>query len=246
VNKQRGWGLSELLVGLFLSGLISTVLIQTYLTSKHQFLALHDDLERHFDIQWVQDLLTDSIRRAGFTPCLRIDQLELINRGTLPGTTLSLEISVAPQHSFTVHRMSEQFAELLSAAHPQNIVISSDITLRAHQSILIADCEHAEVHEVVHIKKSAEGFIVTLAKPLYFTYPSLTYVGRWIEEQWSIKKNNAGKNALYYKHIHSEELTSLIHSMNIKKTRVQNKNKVEITLGFGNKHTRQLSVFVRS
>jgi hypothetical protein len=245
VSKQFGWGLSELLISLFLSSLISTLLIQTYIMSKHQFLVLHDSLEEHFDVQWVQDLLADNIRKAGFTPCLNIDQLEVMNRRAIPINTLSLKMETKPQQSLQVSRMSDQFSELIAVCTPHQILISSEIVLREHHSILIADCQHAEVHEVARVKKIPEGLLLTLTKPVFFTYPSVTYVGRWLEERWYIEKNNKGVVALYYKQTHSEELTPLIHVMKLKQRRLHHKKMVDITLGLNNETT-QFSVIVRS
>jgi Tfp pilus assembly protein PilW len=54
-------------------------LIQFYLTSKQHYLQTEKVLEAGFEVQWVMDLLSDSIRRAGFTPCLGLDHLTVVD-----------------------------------------------------------------------------------------------------------------------------------------------------------------------
>lgn len=229
-----------MMIGLFLTSLISTILIQSYLINKRQFQIVHNSLENHFDVQWVHELMADSIRRAGFTPCLNVDSLTALDRRRRSKPIRSLAIQEKPQ-SLHVNRMNEQFAELLQVQALDQILVTSEVSLHPQQSILIADCEHAEVHEVVRVEKFSQGFLLTLAKPLWFDYPSTTYVGQWLEEQWSIKNGT-----LYYQQIHSEELSSLIHSIQARKKRIGDKTLVDVILGLDNEEQHQFVVGVRS
>src|SRR5690242_19280686 len=80
MKKQFGFSLSELLISLLLASSIMAMLTQCYLNSKHQYMQAQKILALRFDLQWVSDLLADSIRRAGFTPCLGIEQLTAVDR----------------------------------------------------------------------------------------------------------------------------------------------------------------------
>ncbi len=244
MNKQLGLGLSELLISLFLASLLSTILIQSYLLNKRHYMTLRDSLAVNVDLLWVQDLLSDSIRRAGFTPCLSIDQLQAVDRRIHQQSLSSLTIEEKAQ-VVQIKRMSEQFSELLSF-NKQEILISPERSLRVKQAIVIADCERAEVHQIVQINRTAQGSLLTLDSPIFFSYPSLSYVGHWLEERWFIKKNQEGLNALYYQQVHSEELTPVIHSMKIKQNVVFGKKKIDLAFGLANKKMHHFSVLVRS
>lgn len=124
-----GFSLIELLISLFLVSLISTMLIQAYVLNKQQYISIEAKLERHFDVQWVRDLLADSVRRAGFTPCLNIAQLEAIDRRKQP-QFLGLNAIEIKKDSLQVNRMSEHFAEFIATAKAQQILVSQGILLQ--------------------------------------------------------------------------------------------------------------------
>jgi len=244
-NKQLGLSLIELLIGLFLISLISAMLIQAYTINKYQYLSVQKKLEHHFDAQWISNLLGDSVRRAGFTPCLNIEQLEVMDRRKSPKFIEGGAIQIQ-QDGFRVNRMSEHFAEMITIVHPQKILVSQEMNVHKQYTLLIADCEHAEIHRLIQIEKTAQGFLLTLDAPLLFSYSSLTYVGQWLEEFWFIKRNKEGVPALYYKQSHSEELSSFIHSLSIKKRLLSGKQILDISLGLDNQHTQRLTVSIRT
>lgn len=226
MNKQLGFSLNELLISLFLAGLISTSLIQIYLWNKTYYQKLQEKLKIQFEVQWAQDLLVDSIHRAGFTPCLSIEQILLLDRRANKHIQ-HYNLTVGDQE-IQVNRMSEYFGELLAINTKQELLISSTTAVREGQAILIADCSRGEVHRIKKMRKTSQGFIVSLDSPIYFTYPSLTYVGQWLEEHWLIKKKHNGNEALYYQQVHSEELTPLVHAMKIKTNKVYGTEQLEI------------------
>ena len=242
MNKYQGLSLTELLVSLFVASLLSAMLIQTYLINKQRYFALQDALKVNFELQWVEDMLADSIRRAGFTPCLGVEQLQVRDRrkGKLVFSGFKIEVK---KQELLVNRMSEEFSELSAVLnYKQEILVSSETKMRVDQSILIADCERAELHQVTQRRKTAEGVLLTLAKPILFNYPTVTYVGQWLEERWYIKKNPEGQEALYYQQSHSEELTALIHTLKLKRQG----NKLNILWDLENKKQHKFTVIVRT
>ncbi len=243
MKKKLGFGLSELLISLFLASLLSAVLIQTYLWSKVHYRRLHHILKIHFEVQWAQDLLADSIRRAGFTPCLPIDQLDWVDRRlNKQMNNFALRLT---KEEIKVNRMSEYFGQLLAIINQQEILVSTDTAIRLGQSLLIADCEQAEVHKIVQMKKNSSGFVLNLDSPIYFSYSPITYAGQWLEERWFIKENQKGKS-LYYQQIHSEELTPFIKAMSIKSEKHVDQEQVDIRWDLENKTVHHFSVLKRT
>lgn len=76
MGRQTGFSLSEMLISLFLASIITITLTQFYIRSKPQYLKAQERLEINFDLLWIGDLLRDSIRKAGFTPCVSVEKLK--------------------------------------------------------------------------------------------------------------------------------------------------------------------------
>ncbi|WP_019218206.1 PulJ/GspJ family protein, partial [Legionella tunisiensis] len=103
---ERGFGLTEVIITVFLASLIIIVLLQHYLNCKRFYLDAEITLEREFELQLVSDLIRDSVRRAGFTPCININHLQSIDRRSNKRIYLLLkQMLVKP--CFAFNRMSE-------------------------------------------------------------------------------------------------------------------------------------------
>lgn len=244
MKKQSGFSLSEMLIGLFLSILIVTLLMQFYLSSKQQYSKTEAILSADFDLRWVNNLLADTIRRAGFTPCVGIDHLELKDRRKYGRAIHAIQIENHPQQYIQINRMSEYFSPVLHILNPMQISVSPRVSFHDKHPLLIADCEHAEIHQVIRIEQNKDDTLISLTKPLQFTYASTAYVGEFLEERWFIKKNKHGENALYYRLLHTEEITPLIHSLKIHQYYAQNKPFIELIMDLadGKKNTLQVAV----
>lgn len=245
MKKQAGMSLSEVLISLFLATVIITILIQFYLESKHQYLEIEKVLEAGFDVQWVDDLLSDSIRRAGFTPCLGLDQLNVIDHRDYQNNIQSLNFENQPSQFIQVSRMKENFAKLIKVESPTALLIQHLGSLNEKRPLLIADCNHAEIHELIGIDQQVNETRITLKKPLIHFYETSAYVGEFLEERWFVKKNVKKQNTLYYQWVQTEEVTSLVHSLSMEKQFIQNKQFVEVTLGLENDKTHKIMVAVR-
>ncbi len=243
MKDQLGFSLTELLISLFLASLILTTLTKLYLNDKHQYMNMRKLLDSRFDLLWVNDLLADSIRRAGFTPCLGLDALKTVDRRLGKGSIASLSIGSSSHPFLQINRMSENFASVLGIISPNKIILSHRPNDK--RPMLIADCHHAEVHTLTSILRLKSGYLVTLTKPLHFSYPDITYVGEWLEETWFIKPNPDGVKALYYQLEQTEELSPLIHSLDIKQGYVNGKRLLEVRLGLDEDKTHALIVAVR-
>ncbi|WP_454781136.1 PilW family protein [Legionella sp. WA2022007384] len=245
MKKQMGLSLTEVLISLFLATVIMTELIQLYLESKHQYLETEKVLAIRFDLQWVSDLLSDSIRRAGFTPCLGMDRLQIIDRRNHQNTIRALRIGNHSEQFIQVNRMNEHFAQIVKIESRTRIWVQSSAIFHNKRPILIADCDHAEIHELFDIEPQGEQLLISLNKPLFFSYNSSSYVGEYLEEKWFIKNNVHHEDTLHYKLVHTEEITPLIHFMHTRKRNVKEKQFLEISMGLDENKTHELRVLVR-
>lgn len=238
-----GYGLVEVLVSIVLTNIILIGLVQLYLVYKKQYQDTQHILAAQYDLLWLSDLLSDSIRRAGFTPCLGIEQLETIDRRSAASKLVSFKFTTAPTSSLQINRMSEAFNQVVDFQNAKQLISTADSPLKLQSPILIADCEHAEVQEIAQIEKHANSYHIILSKPLQFHYTNPVYVGEWLEESWFIKKHK-DKKSLYYKLFQTEELSTVVHSLEFKSYRTNNKQLVELLMGLdGSSH--KLLVTVR-
>lgn len=168
MKKQAGLSLTEVLISLFLTSVIITTLFQLYLGSKRQYVEIEKILTTRFDLQWVSDLLSDSIRRAGFTPCLGIDRLQVIDRRNHQNKIQALQIGNQPNQFIQVNRMNEHFTKIVKIQGATRILVQNPVSFHKKRPVLIADCEHAEVQELLEIEQQAENSLITLNKPLFF------------------------------------------------------------------------------
>ncbi len=242
IKGQAGFSLSELLVGLLLSSIIMTALIQFYLGNKRQYVLAEQILATQFDVQWVSDLLSNSIRRAGFTPCVGIDYLTVVDRQHFDKKVNALKIE---DQGLQVNRMSESYSQLIRIVGSSQLIVSNDAPLNEQRPLIISDCKHAEIHQVFSIEKMGTHYLITLTKPLIYSYAASAYVGEWLEEKWFIQKDKKGKSVMYYKLFQTEELSSLIHSMQIKMQTTNHRTVLEVVMGLDNTVIHRLIVAVR-
>lgn len=241
-KKERGYSLLEVLFGLFLSSIMMLSFTQMYLATKRHYLHTQHLLESSLELQWVRDWLSHSIRSAGFTPCMSIDNLETIDMRNKSRKFKALEIQNSPQPLIQSNRMKERFNELKYMLSSNQMMISKTIKVHENKPLLIADCEHAEVHQILNAVDLKTQSLLTLTQPLKYSYTPPTYIGEWLEEKWFIKLNSIGVKSLYHKITQSEEVTPLIRDMRIKK---QSKQLIDIELVLDKKEKHQLLVAVR-
>lgn len=229
-NKHLlGTSFIEILVSLFLSTFLITALIEHYLITKKQYLQVQNTLENELEIQLVQNLFRDSIRLAGFTPCLSIDRLVTINHQT-NNRLHSIQIDSLPAKSLRLFRMKEYFNSVFNFPASNQLLINKHHYYKKDQWVLIADCYHAEVQQIASIQAIGTKNLIYLKQPLYFKYEMPAYIGEWIEETFYIKKNQLGLTFLYYKKDQAEQLAPGILDLSAKLIKRQGKKLVLVTL----------------
>ncbi|MGC1182027.1 PilW family protein [Legionella sp.] len=244
MKKQLGVSISEVLISLFLTSLITTLLMQFYLSSKRHYVEAEELLSQSFDLSWVGDLMSDSIRRAGFTPCLGINQLSVNDRRANGGLIQALRIGNQGQ-LIQINRMNEQFAKVINMQSATRVIVSHPPLFNKKHPLLIADCDHAEVQQIVSIESQADKKVITFAKPLQYIYNASAYVGEFLEERWFIKKNSRGEETLHYQLTQTEEITSLIHTLKIQNEKVNDRQFIKVIMGLDEDKTHTIRVAVR-
>lgn len=233
--KHQGFSLPELLISLLLSSLLIIVIVNHYISCKKQAVETRKRVEAHFDVQMVIDSMRDSIRRAGFTPCLNLSQLETTAKDRKNIQLTAIHIN-PEKKSLTINRMSESFDYIVEQFSNTKLLTGEQIII-SKQKVLIADCYHAEINEVSRIKRLGQGLLIHFKKPLTHSYESPIYIGEWIHERFYISQRS-NKNALFYGAKGADELTDAIHSLSIK--RKQKNKKILIAVNLGLQHGKNI------
>lgn len=242
MKKSLGYSLSEVLISVFIATLIMTLLSQVYLHNKQLYKNSQKILATRMEVEWVSELLSDSLRRAGFTPCVGIEKL------TTMDTRNPLEKMVAyhllsSQDGLQVSRMSEFFSYVTEAMNPYVLKVALPFQMSERKVVLVADCYHAEVHEVERFERLPHATQIVLTKPLVYAYQK-AFIGEWIEEQWRVQTNKRGMKSLYYQFGHKEELSAVIHTLHVRQ-RAQHQQLLDVMMRLSNGMTHQFSVAVR-
>ena len=243
-HAQQGVSLPELLIALFLASFIMVLLMRHYINAKQQYQYFQSKLEQRIDLQMVTELIRDSTRRAGFTPCLNIDHLKTRDQRNSRHALKS--ISIGPEQSLIINRMNEQFDTVIDILDPTHLLITDLSPIHRGQSILIADCYQAEVQNVEQVKHLPNRQLLTLNQPLAFRYQPPFYLGEWLEERFFIRKSAGSKTAsLFYKLHQTEELTEEVQNMSLRLNK-KTFTLLKIILGFTKGDTQTLETMVRS
>jgi type II secretory pathway pseudopilin PulG len=246
MTRQQGISLLELLISSFLASLLLAVVMQHYLASKRQSMHVQALLEQAFELQLLNDLIRDSLRRGGFTPCIGINFLQSIDRRSGKANLRAIETKAGKHQALRINRMSEHFTRITAQLGPSQILVTAINPYKAKQTILIADCYHAEVQQILRAQKTNAGIILTLEQPLAFNYIAPVYLGEWIEEEFFVQKDSQGHFALFYQLDHAEELSALVNKMIVNLTSSQGKTLVQIIWGLEKSQSMLIETEVRA
>lgn len=241
---ENGFSFVEILFSLFLSALLMTVLIEQLISAKKQYHFFKSALENTLALEWVENLMKDSLQRAGFTPCLRVDRL-VSNDFRTHNAIRALIVGKTPLEGFSVNRMSEYFNTAIQLKS-NALTIFANASYRAHDLILITDCYHAELQEIRKVQRLNGKTVLQLKSNLLFDYQKPIYLGKWIEEHFFIQKTKGGKKALFYRRSNrTDELTPLITHLAIDQA-IKKKWVLKIELRLNNQDKILLATTVRS
>ena len=233
IRRSHGFGLPETMISLFLASLIMAALMHQYISTKRHYAHLQKVLEDDTELQLATEFIRDRIRQAGFTPCLSLHYLTDIK---------AIQIDAQPKPSLRIHRMSSYFNQILDVPNPTQLLLTRESLLYAEKPILIADCYHAEIQTVSDVSQTVSGQLVTLSKPLAFSYKTPIYAGEWLDELFFI----SSKGGLFYQENHAEELTPLVKTMTLKLDSNPERTFVSVSFGLKNSHTLDFQTRVRA
>lgn len=204
----RGFSLVECCITLVLISALLCILMQQYLQVKQQYGYTNAALDEAIEVQLAIDFIRDRIRHAGFTPCRGLSHL-IVSDTRLKKVDMTAWRFLA--NDLICRRMDGFFSQaFVSKPHAMKIKLSKPLKLTIGQSVMIADCVHAEIQTIENIDVIGGHQYLTLRKPLFFEYSSPFYLGLWIEEHFWIKPNSRHESSLMYQKEHADVLTPYI------------------------------------
>ena len=176
-HMHQGFSLTELLVCFFLSMLLIAILLQHVLSVSRTHQHIHDVLDEATELQWVFDVMRARIHHAGFTPCLGLNQLQTTDTRDSSESLQAIEVQAGTH--LLIRKMDEAHFGLARRLTPDTLRVR-DFGLKPDRPVIIADCVHAEVHDVESFYHTSEGLLIQLKTPLVFDYSSEIYFYAWI------------------------------------------------------------------
>ena len=243
MNHVKGLSLTELLIALLLSSMITILLMRHYLNAKEHGHSLQMAVEQSYELQLVADLMRQSVKRAGFSPCANIERL-MTSDARESGKILAA-FSIADS-KLQINRMSERFDTVLQIANKNQILASHYYSFQPNQFVIIADCYHAEVQQVAQITLGKNRQWLRLAQTLAYNYHDPIYIGPWIEEIYFIRRGRNAKTSLFYQLNHAEELTTVVHSLYAYIEKNQDQTLLKLKLGLEHQQELKLDTVLRS
>lgn len=205
---MKGYSLIEIMLSLFLASIVITTLMHYYFVCQQQYFIAQKSLEEGLELHALSEFIQDSIRRAGFTPCLCLDNLSSFDHRSHK----SLQSLQVLDNSLKISRMSENFYAV-KRLNSTTLLIPSVKNWPHSFPIIIADCYHAEVSSLKYAELSSEGIQLRLNYPLHYDYEELFYVGEWVDEAFFVEKTKTGLARFYYQTSNKEKLTNLIEGL---------------------------------
>jgi hypothetical protein len=235
-RKQfNGFGLVELMLGLFLGTVLLSLMTRHYLLIKQHSNATTNTLAKAYDKLLIGELLRKSIHHAGFTPCAPLHEI----LGPQNPGNATYEVIALPgknNKALQIARMSEVFSLVTQIISASQWVVSSGFTMKPNEKVMVADCFHAEVQTIQSVRAVHGGTQISFKKSPHYHYVSPVYIGAWLEEQFYIHSNTKGQRAFYYRlGNHAELLSTFIDTMTVKPI-TQDSNRQLLRIDFGFEH----------
>lgn len=243
MGKTNGLSLTELLIALLLSSLIIILLMRHYLQLKEQGQYLDTQVDQSLEIQLAADLMRESVKKAGYSPCANIDAL--LTKDARQGDE-RLHAIILSDHQIQMNRMSEEIDVVLKILNPHTLVTTEYHGLHGHQFVIISDCYHAEAHEISQVSITKNGQLIRLKEGLAYVYHDPIYIGSWIKERYFIQNKGKARPSLFYQLNHPEELTTAIQYIEANIEKRQTEDLWRITLGLDQKKTLTLEILRRT
>lgn len=208
-QREQGLTLLECLLGIVLSLLLLTLVMQQYLHIKQETIGVIQAVTRASRLHLAFDLLRRRGHQAGFCPCLPIRNLMSFDHRTHQPLQ-TLEIKRKPGFKLTFYRMSDEFVSIKGMPQAHTFALLGSWRPHPQHPVIIADCRHAEVIQSYHIHSGE----MRVSSALKYTYHSPIYLGEWITEAFWISTTSHERSTLFYTHAqHTEALLSDVYAL---------------------------------
>ena len=239
--RQKGLGLPELMISLLLASFLSIALVQHYQTIKRQYRYIQTAFSENIDLQLVTDLIRNSARNAGFTPCVSIDHLVATDHRYGQKKIAAIDVSTSLQ----INRMSPYFNTVTKILGEDQLTASTDALFQNHQAIVISDCYHAEVQNIRQIRHHSFEQTIILEHPLLYSYYFPVYIGAWVEDVYTIRQIKDHPSALYFGGLHPEELSPHVHALSAHIETYCGRRMLQVSLGLEHGHQIPIDTMIR-
>lgn len=210
--RAMGHSLLECCIAMVLISAMMNILIKQYMQMKQQVYRMNHTLDEAMETHLAIGVMRDRIRRAGFTPCGSFSQLVTVDARRKRVSLLPISLIF---NGFMIQRMAPYFVEIEAKPHASLLYASQPITLSIGQSVMIADCMHAEVHQIIDIRRDTNRQLIQIEKPLIYDYSKPVYLASWIEEQFRVKSMSSHATYLFYQNNRTDILTNQIKGLNV-------------------------------
>jgi Tfp pilus assembly protein PilV len=185
---NSGFSLLEVLLALFVSLLMITLLTHHYLQRYH--FIIHDNVRTQNEMSALQiyQLLQDEIMRAGQIGCAHLStefkvkpyqRFVLTNENALVVTADSLHVRY---QALPVSRLKQWF-------NSRHFSMTKDIAVAKGEILLISDCLHAEIFTVLSVEQVGDAVSIYTSDPLQFEYTETAEIGRFASHLYALKQH---------------------------------------------------------
>jgi hypothetical protein len=219
--------------------------MQQFVLIKQQSARVFLQLNQAQELHWLSDVLRSRVRMAGFTPCRRLEHLVVADTRAKAQSLAEYEFVSQPHASLTLRRMHQSAVRVLKQISPTDVLIEST-PISIQYPIMLADCEHAEVHTLADATKTPEGVHIQLQEPILFTYQLPFYYAEWVTESFFMRQTRERGRALFYQYHRVDQLTRLVQDFSAKRFQIEASLLVELNLQLSNQHSQMLVTRIRA
>lgn len=227
-KQYAGVGLIEWMLVLLLSSCVVMLLLHQMIVTKKQEMMTTDVLAKAYDLNMISELMKNSIRQAGYTPCAVIEKLDHRDHVHADERLRAFTLNPEGHDALTVNSMTQPIARVEALVSQSEIRIQGRHHFSPDDLVMIADCFHAEVVRLKTVKFAWGESFLTLNTALSFSYTNPFYVGIWESQHFFMKKNAEGLRRLYFQQKHAEVLSEWIDGMTVSQVMLKKARLIQI------------------
>jgi len=194
---MKGMMLIELMIAISLSGFISTLIFEMYLSSKKS-LGLHNSLiTMQSEISHLSSLLRKEIHKAGHIPCARLSK-----DFSVYGFDLDQKIH-GTEEEFTVKYVDSNTIRLvLDMKDYLNLYVDKVKRFSKNDIIYIGNCQSGEVFQIKSLTQENGFQKITTNSPLHKRYPQHAQIALFKSYRFFVQANKHQGRSLYVEDIY--------------------------------------------